>query len=82
MRKQMCFGFNVAVKLQVGCGDFRKQVENMLANLCVFALALYVGLAFLILPQLCLRGRLDFAFALFFSVCFGVGYAFLSTPPA
>jgi hypothetical protein len=44
--------------------------------------ALYVGKMVLTVPQDCLREKLDFATAMFFSVCFDVGYAFFSTRPA
>ena len=43
------------------------------------AFGLYVDVDVLILSQDCKRNKLCCAFALFFSVCFGVGHAFLST---
>jgi hypothetical protein len=47
------------------------------AEVCFFSL--YVSVAVLILPHVCLWGKLHFAVALLFSVCFSVGYAFFST---
>jgi hypothetical protein len=40
--------------------------------------SLYVEDTVLILPQVCLREKLDFAFSLLFSACLGVGYVFFS----
>lgn len=42
MRYPLCFGFRVAVKLQVGCGDFRKQIRNRLKNPVVFCPCLFM----------------------------------------
>jgi hypothetical protein len=41
--------------------------------------SLYVVKPVLILPHVCLRGKLNFAFTLQLSARFGVGYAFFST---
>ncbi len=86
---RLCFVVGLWGDLQVGCGLFRKQIEDEAKGLLhpsphkkrktIFCL--YMKETVLIPPHIRLREKLSFAFALFFSARFGVGYTFFFTRP-